>query len=502
MLTEFLRSARDTSSHWAIVVGVAVIFLVIQVVLSVRLSLRTRRQDRMLRRLTRELQRGGSGLRDPDDLPARFDWLQWVLTVFPSAPDAPPASFAREEVFHELDTRVASDGSYLLLQRMGVMAPLLGVVLTVIGFFWLDVDSTAQQSLQTILGAVTPLVSGVGAGAVLALINQGLLQTVGGRMERLRMTARTWFDEAIWSRASAKAQRPASEAAATIERFSQSVAQSAKRHALSSEHIEVATKALQSAASQFQDVVLSFRNEIKGIPQALCDLRDATAASAAMLQEMLPAGQRAVANLDVSVSAFRTIIDREFGDAAKLHFRSSKMLSDSVGHLHDSTDQLKTRVAEMAQGAEVHAASLERIDETLTTAAKELAGASGRLRSAIESDFGPSQHAISRTSTSFAQTAERLNAFVDEGLQPAARELGALHHTLSGLKQTVASIHDFSESRADIDQLLEALSRASEVADAIAALPEQIREVVEQSGLPPRERENAGRKVWLRARPR
>lgn len=502
MLTEFFRDARATSSHWVIVVGVAIGFLMVQLVLSARLSLRTRRQDRMLRRMTRDLHRGGSGLRDPDDLPASFGWLQWVLTVFPAAPDAPPANFSREEALHELDTRIASDGSYLLLQRMGVMAPLLGVVLTVIGFFWLNVDAAAGQSLQAILGAVTPLVSGVGAGAVLALINQGLLQAVGGRMERLRMTARTWFDAAIWSRVSAKAQRPASEAAASIERFSHSVAQSAKRHALSSEHIDAATAALQGAAAQFQDVVLSFRNEIKGIPQALCDLRDATAASAAMLQEMLPAGQRAVANLDVSVAAFRTIIDREFGDAAKLHFRSSKMLSDSVGYLHDSTDQLKTRVAEMTQGAEVHAASLEKLDETLTTAVKELAGASGRLRSAIESDFGPSQHAMSRTSSSFAHTAERLNAFVDEGLQPAARELSALHETLSGLKQTVESINDFSDSRADIDQLLEALSRASEVADAIAALPEQIRMVVDSGGMPARDRESAGRKIWLRTRPR
>ncbi len=45
----------------------------------------------------------------------------------------------------ELDARIASDGGYLLLQRMGVMAPLLGVVLTVAGaqLFYLQVPRAA-----------------------------------------------------------------------------------------------------------------------------------------------------------------------------------------------------------------------------------------------------------------------------------------------------------------------------------------------------------------------
>jgi hypothetical protein len=102
-----------------------------------------------------------------------------------------------------MDTHIASDGSYLLLQRMGVMAPLLGVVLTVAGFYWLDVGGD-EASLQTILSAVTPLVAGVGTGAVLAMINQILLHFAGQRVESLRTTARTWFDAVIWSRSGAE----------------------------------------------------------------------------------------------------------------------------------------------------------------------------------------------------------------------------------------------------------------------------------------------------------
>ena len=108
------------------------------------------------------------------------------MSNFPADTTNPPGNFTREDVLQELDTRIASNGDYLLLQRMGVMAPLLGVVLTVVGFYWLKVGDE-EQSLQSILLAVTPLVSGVGTGAVLALINQVLLHIAGRRAESLRM---------------------------------------------------------------------------------------------------------------------------------------------------------------------------------------------------------------------------------------------------------------------------------------------------------------------------
>src|SRR5947207_10546319 len=101
---------------------------------------------------------------------------------------------------------------------MGVMAPLLGVILTVAGFYWLRVGDE-NQSLQTILLAVTPLISGVGTGAVLALINQALLHIAGRRVESLRMSARTWFDSVIWSRSSFDTQASTMKAVQAMERL-------------------------------------------------------------------------------------------------------------------------------------------------------------------------------------------------------------------------------------------------------------------------------------------
>ena len=69
--------------------------------------------------------------------------------------------------------------------------PGLGVILTVMGFAWLDVPESEEQSLGQILFAVTPLVAGVGTGAVLAFINQGLLHLASTRVESLRTASRT-----------------------------------------------------------------------------------------------------------------------------------------------------------------------------------------------------------------------------------------------------------------------------------------------------------------------
>jgi hypothetical protein len=337
----------------------------VQVALSVRLYFRMRWHERVLVRLRRDFEEGGYGRSDIYSLPRNFSWIRWVLATFPVGATTPNGNFTRDDVLQELDARIASNPNYLLLQRMGVMAPLLGVILTVVGFYWLDVDQSEEQSLSSILHAVTPLVIGVGTGAVLAVVNQILLHGVGNRIEKLRLAARTWFDDVIWSQIGADAQAATEKAVAAIERLARSVAESADRHAAGSDRIAESTVAVQGAASHLRDVVQLFNAEIRGVPHALADLQQAIASSAAALTELIPAGSRAVANLDVSVAAFRTTVDREFAEAAKLHYRSSKVLAESVQQIGDATDLLRSGSDELKQTAEANSAAFARMDESL-----------------------------------------------------------------------------------------------------------------------------------------
>src|SRR6476646_8617018 len=155
MWPDFLRGIAPVnselfSSQWIVVGSIGFVFFLVQLVLSLSFCARMRRQERIIRRLCRDREKGGSGRGDRRDVPRSFAWLQWVNSNFPVSGAPPSNNFTREDVLSELDTRIASNGGYLLLQRMGVMAPLLGVVLTVAGFYWLHIGD-GDQSLQTIL---------------------------------------------------------------------------------------------------------------------------------------------------------------------------------------------------------------------------------------------------------------------------------------------------------------------------------------------------------------
>src|SRR5690349_11237782 len=193
MFSEVLDRFEHLTGEWELVIIIGLLFFLVQMVLCATVCLRLRREERAVKRLARDCNRVvGERL---ESLP-KHAWLQWVISNF-SVGSTSAGNFTRDDALQELDSQIASDGNYLLLQRMGVMAPLLGVVLTVAGFYWLHVGEE-DQSLQAILLAVTSLISGVGTGAVLALINQVLLHIVGRRVESLRLAARAWFDATIW----------------------------------------------------------------------------------------------------------------------------------------------------------------------------------------------------------------------------------------------------------------------------------------------------------------
>jgi ABC-type transporter Mla subunit MlaD len=122
----------------------------------------------------------------------------------------------------------------------------------------------------------------------------------------------------------------------------------------------------------------------------------------------------------------------------------------------------------------------------------------------MASDVAPSQRAMHQITNSLEASASQLSDFVAEGIKPATRQLVSLHQTLSGLADTVDAIKQFSNSRADIDRLNDTLGRAAKIGDAISALPEQIRQILEQSvDQHANSTDSSGRfMTWLSRKPR
>ena len=292
----------------------------------------------MIRKLQADFHRSGDGRYGIVGFADNFPWLKWISESFPA--NTAPTNLTRDDVMQELDSRLAADSSYLLLQRMGVMAPLLGVILTVMGFAWLDVPESEEQSLAQILFAVTPLVAGVGTGAVLAFINQGLLHVASTRVESLRTASRTWFDSAIWNQIGIDVQAATIKTIASIERMSQAVSRSAEQQNDAAERLQTTTQAIEDAATNLNQALCNFGEEAKDLPESMTWLRDSVEACVESLQHLIPIGERAVSGLDVSVAALRSTIDNQFTEASKLHTQSMRGISQSIEYLNENAARL------------------------------------------------------------------------------------------------------------------------------------------------------------------
>lgn len=500
-------------SHWAIVTAVGLSFFAMQILLCVRFFRWLGNYERTLISLNQDAEAGGDGRKSIDELASRFSWIKWVNSNFPAG-STTPGNYTREAVLHELDTRIASSSDYLLLQRMGVMAPLLGVILTVLGFPFIDLPETEDPSLGQMLDVVTPLVAGVGTGAVLALINQGLLHFAGGRAESLRMIGRTWFDSVIWYSVGLDTQAATVKAIAAIERMAESVSQSADHQTQNAHRLVESTTAIQGAANEFRGAIKAFGADIKGLPATLRDVRDATAAAAKALEELIPVGKRAVAGLDVSVSAFRTSVEQDFIQAATRHRESIDSLTEcNVKALDDSSSRIQDAAKSVSEGSVLFGKVLEAqsqfselmspIQQTLNESIDRLAKSGEQLEATVKSDMSPSQQSFREAAGSFTDSASQLARFIEDGVEPATKRLAELNHTLSGLAKTAKSMQEFERAGGDVDRITQSLADAADVADAIANLPAQIREVLHQHAEEQAEVAASSGKLmgWLRGRP-
>jgi ABC-type transporter Mla subunit MlaD len=109
------------------------------------------------------------------------------------------ARLGRDDLLAHLDDVFASNGVYLWLNRMTMMAPLLGVVLTAIGFISLAASMRGARltSVESYLGQLHPLFYGVVSGALLAIYNQVMVQYAGHRLRKARQEARLELFRAI-----------------------------------------------------------------------------------------------------------------------------------------------------------------------------------------------------------------------------------------------------------------------------------------------------------------
>jgi hypothetical protein len=474
------------ANHWNVVL-IGAVFLVMQLFLCLRFWYRMKRHWRRLSKLLRDLETGGDG-RDLQAHVGEIPWLQWVDTNFPRGRTA-PGNYTRDDALKELDTQIASDGDYLLLQRAGVMAPLLGVIITVLGFLLIDFSQTGEQSLGELLLVVAPLIAGVGTGALLAFINQWLLHLVGGKVERVRYAARAWFDTAIWRHLGLDTQTATIQAIQAMQRMARSVNEAADREQENVQAMREGTASIRVAAHDFQETQAVLDEQLRELPGRLAELTASLEYAVDTLDALIPLGQRATEGMDTAVGSFRTAVEERFAPAATTHHASSETLAESLTQINESTLRLRVSSGDLHEAVK----ALDGSQQTLRRAVDVLADTSAALQQSLTGDALPAHRVLHQAANGFTESAQQLSAFLANGLNPVTQRLTELDQTFQSLEQAAVAVRDLAAARQDIEHLTQALAQSATIAQAIANLPDQIRSILEQSAAPP-----GGIAAWFR----
>ena len=399
------------ANHWNVVfIGAA--FFAMQVFLCLRFWSRMKRHHRKLSKLLADLEAGGHG-RDIDAFVRDIPWLKWVDQNFPRD-SRTPSNFTRDDVLKELDTQIASNSDYVLLQRAGVMAPLLGVIITVLGFALIDFSHTGEQSLGELLLIVAPLAAGVGTGAVLALVNQPLLHLVGRKVEQVRYAARVWFDEAIWSRVGLDTQAATVKAIQAMEKMAQAVGAAAEQEHENLRALHEGTAAIRQAAREFQETHAGFNGQLRELPARLAEFTAAVEYAVDTLDAMIPVGQRATTGLDAAVESFRAAVEQRFVEAAKTHQASIDTLAESVGRINESTLQLRVGSGDLQDTVNAHTNAFKTLNRSLV---KQVLPAHEAFLAGISQFNGRAEGLLERIDNLHAevvQSLERISALAPE----------------------------------------------------------------------------------------
>ena len=444
-----------------------------------------------------------------------FSWLQNVRVMFAQNGSMIANSpLPHGAVIDALDSEIWRASKYTAMQRWGLAAPLIGVILSALGFMVSPPELTGEVS--DIMGKLGPLFVGVFVGALMALVNQVYLHFSALELGRVRARAVAWFDEIIWKAVGQNAHNVLGQAAAET--------QSAAKH------LEASSQQLATCNITYRDSLLELNRQLTDVRTAASSTSSSFDSFSKMMNDMTTQLASAIKNigaLNATVAAVENgsvvwnIAAAKLSNASTAIETSSKKFQDGIAEstsglisvvagiaepmkkLHSSisdmqmnTDKhteltqsltsaisqsdrfLVERLAlnvdeadlqrEMASRTRAAIESLQKLAETasvvnatgstLNQAAGGLRDASTTIDGAVKGLFDSCKEFTARN----AEAQTKMSAGVTEataGLQSAARELA---HPVGLLNNSFARISTGNQDHAELSERLENLTKMGE----------------------------------------
>jgi hypothetical protein len=290
----------------------------------------------------------------------------------------------------------------ITLQRLGVMAPLMGVIFTAFGL--LTLDQAAANDSAAILGAMKPFGVGIGGGALIAIINQLVLLRseflFRGIQEDVSRFAIDAIGKAEPSQASREIVSLPPETQLFLDKLTNGIGplvgalESASRHLDRSQLTQKAchdamvalaggVRQLESQATRQQratdayvesieKVVIPSQKHLQATSKRVSDVADALAVP---LEGFVKATERLVAGYEMAAEgmhafregtqAFARVVDQGFVPSAEKHHQAANELETMVVRSRQAADGFVGGIARFAKSFEYQHEVTDRIVELI-----------------------------------------------------------------------------------------------------------------------------------------
>lgn len=414
-------------------------------------------------------------------------WIGWISTRFHDGAFG-DGHYSREAALGELDNWLEGYGSYLFLQRMGIMAPLVGLLITVIGFFFLQTPTSDNGDVKQILYALTPLILGVGTGASLALINQVLLHLASNNTDALRAAASRWFDDCVWKFVQHKPHVAANDAADALQVMAETIRGSVDVFRGATTAVGNTCHSLQTTGGAVAEAANSLRLQIAVIFDEMKGMQTTAKNVLNSANGIVPAVETVTAELAESVKMFKTVVQVQLGQAATRHQESAELFARSVDQIRESASQLSTQFGSFSQVVKAQATASQEwsrsLHDEVLPAQRSFQQAGAQLVDATKY-LAPAQRAFREAVDSMKGSANSLEVFAREGVEPATRRLVELDQVLARMQETTEAVRQMTQLRQEFAALARGLSQAAEAAEAFRSLQQEMR-AARQTAVPGR----------------
>lgn len=377
---------------------------------------------------------------DPQSDAGSFVWLRDVRAMF-SKPDGAwgdNSPLPREAVIDALDNEVWRRSHYAALQRWGLAAPLIGVILSAVGFMFAPPELTgAVGDVMTKLG---PLFVGVFVGALMALINQVYLHYAALELGKVRASAVRWFDDVIWRTIRQNAHNVLGRAAAETQN---------------------AAKSLENSSQQLATCNVTYRDSLLELNRQIADVRGAALSSFQSFETLSASISEMTQRLGASIKNVNALNDTAaaienasvvWNIAAAKVITASAAIDESSKKFHDTCGNFATNFEEvrnaMKEGMSESTGNLREVVNGLAEPLKNLGGSIEQMKANTDRHTELATALTSAVEHSNQFLAERMALNIDEAdmQQEMATRTRAAIESLQKLTDTVNTVGGTSTS--------------------------------------------------------